>query len=306
MSDSPSSSEGSAAAATKYIFKAKTKDSFVIKVLSELLSNSNIKWAPFCIDSEGISLKQTDGNKHLLISFKLHRENFTLGYRCARPLNFLISSNTLCKLLKSTRKREIITLFITEKEDDKLGICVETSDENNKTIDSVRITYHQPVDYKEPEGYPSPTIVTNKEFQKMKNLHNISKVMTVTSPQPGLVLFFCDGQEVYDRKVQLGIADTDEDTRDPDYEPYHQTFNTTYITGLTKCANQSPKVAIYIEKKLPLKIKMHAGSLGELSVYIKRKERIAMEQKVLAEAEAQNNPEATVVATSASSVGTSY
>lgn len=282
-----SSTDSTAVAApvTKYLFKAKTKDSFVIKVLSELLSNSNIKWAPFCIDSEGIRLKQIDSNNHQLISFKLHRENFTLGYKCVRPLNFIISSNTLCKLLKSIRKREIITLFITENEDDKLGICVETSDENNKTIDSVRITYHQPVDYKEPDGYPSPTIVTNKEFQKMKNLHNISKVMTVTSPQSGLVLFFCDGQEVYDRKVQLGIADQDEDTKDPNYEPYHQTFNTTYITGLTKCANQSPKVAIYIEKRLPLKIKMHAGSLGELCVYIKSKERIAIEQKVQAEAQ---------------------
>ena len=40
-----------------YLFRAKTKenDAFVVKILSELLSNV-VKWAPFTVNERGISL----------------------------------------------------------------------------------------------------------------------------------------------------------------------------------------------------------------------------------------------------------
>lgn len=274
-----------------YIFRAKTKDAFVIKVLSELLDNALIKWAPFCIDSEGIHLKQADANNHQLICFTLKRNNFTGGYRCTKPLNFLVNSNLFYKMLKSIRKKEMITLYIKDDDTCKLGICVEASEENNKTNTHIRIIEHQPVVFREPEGYPNPTIVTNKEFQKMKNLHNISKNMQVTCPYPGLIKFFCDGQDVYQREVVLGSEQRQDDFKDEEFEEYCQNFNTNYITGLTKCANQSPSVQIFVHKNLPLKIEMKAGTLGDLSVYIKSKERMMLEQKVEADKRQQQATE---------------
>jgi len=280
-----------------YIFRARTKEAFVIKVLSELLANANLQFAPFRIDGDGIHLNAADRNNHQLINFSLFRENF-YGYKCTRPLNFMVNSSHFHKLLKVIKKKDTITLFIKDDDNCKLGICVETSDENNKTNTNIRITYIQQNSVKIPDSYPNPTICTNKEFQKMKNLHNIASEMTVSSPYPGLIKFYCDGKDVYDREVVLGneaeeedIQLQDDDEKNPAF-PFCETFRTSYITGLTKCANQSGNVQLFVRNKMPLKIKMKAGNLGELTVYIKSLERIKLEQKIAAEKKKQEQDQA--------------
>ena len=49
-----------------YLFRAKTKEAFVFKVLGELLS-STLKFAPFRITENGIYLRQTDIKREQLI-----------------------------------------------------------------------------------------------------------------------------------------------------------------------------------------------------------------------------------------------
>jgi hypothetical protein len=167
---STSSSASSSALDNKvaYIFRARTKEAFIFKILSELLNNANIKFAPFRIDNDGIHLSQSDANNHQLINFSLYKENF-FGYRVTRPLNFIVNSAALHKLLKSIKKKDTMTLFIKEDLDEKesesckLGICVESSDENNKTTTYIKITYNQPQVFTEPNGYPNPTTTSNKD-----------------------------------------------------------------------------------------------------------------------------------------------
>ena len=105
-----------------YIFRAKTKEAFVIKVLSELLS-STIKFAPFRFDDQGIHLSQVDTNNTQLISFSLFRENF-LNYKCSKQLNFIVNSTHLHKMLKAIKKKDSITLYIKDDDPNRLGICV--------------------------------------------------------------------------------------------------------------------------------------------------------------------------------------
>ena len=251
-----------------YIFRAKTKEAFVIKVLGELLS-STLKFAAFRFDEQGIHLSQVDTYNTRLISFALYRENF-LSYKCSRQLNFIANSAHLHQMLKAIKKKDSITLFIKDDDINRLGICVETTDENNKTITYIRITYSQPEVFRDPTGYKFHTSTSSKEFQKMKNLQNISKTMTVTSPRPGYIKFFCDGGEVFSRELTIG-SDSEEECVESYEEEYVQTFNTTHITGLHKCANQSGNVQVFIQQDLPLKIKMKAGNLGDLTVFIKSK-----------------------------------
>jgi proliferating cell nuclear antigen PCNA len=271
-------STSGASTETNYLFRAKTKEAFVIKILSELLSHT-IKFAPFRIDNEGIHLSQADLNCHQLINFTLHKENFQ-SFRCNSILNFMVNSRHLYLMLKAIKKKDYITLFIKEDDNTRLGICVETTEENNKTTTYVRITHNQPEVYREPIGYDNPTITTAKEFQKMKNLHNISKTMVITSPKPGFIRFFCDGGEVFSREVAIGSDEKDDDETSEEYEEYRQTFNTAHITQLTKCAGQSGNVQVFVQHDLPLKIKMKAGSLGDLTVFIKSRERVELENKM--------------------------
>jgi proliferating cell nuclear antigen PCNA len=265
-----------------YLFRAKTKEAFVIKVLSELLANASIQFAPFRIDNEGIHLNATDRLSHQLINFTLHRDKF-FNWKNRNTIAFTVNSTHLHRLLKSVKKKDMITMYIKENDDCRLCFSVETADENDVTNTSIRIIYIQYTRVAMPEGYPHPTICSAKEFQKMKNLHNISQEMKVTCPYPGLIKFFCDGGEIYAREVVLGNEADEEDKRENSFEEFQETFKTSYITHLTKCANQSGNVQIFVKNGSPLKIKMDAGKLGELTVLIKSNERIKLEQKLAAE-----------------------
>ena len=59
------------------LFKAKTQEAYVIKILAELLSN-NIKTGCFVIDENGIYLCMMDSHKTILIDLVLKAENFSI------------------------------------------------------------------------------------------------------------------------------------------------------------------------------------------------------------------------------------
>ena len=177
-------------------------------------------------------------------------------------------------MLKNIRKKDGITLFITEPEKPsdplKLGICVE-NDENNKVVTYIRITPTQLTTIDKPEEYENPIIMTSKEFQKMKTLHNLSQIMTV-SYKPQYINFFCDAGELYSRSVSIGNNSSEEDIKNE--KQYKQEYYTSYVTSLTKCAGQSGVVQIFVHENNGMKIKMKAGGLGDVIVYIKSKEII--------------------------------
>ena len=110
----------------------------------------------------------------------------------------------------------------------------------------------------------------------MKNLHSIAETMTITS-KLNYIKFFCDGGELYSRELVIG-DENDEDNAHIK-KVYKQNFNTQHITGLTKCAGQSSNVQVFVHEDLGLKIKMKAGALGEITVYIKSKELIQDEEE---------------------------
>jgi proliferating cell nuclear antigen PCNA len=254
-----------------YIFKAKTKEAFVFKVLGELLSNT-LKFAPFKINETGIYLRQADHKRQQLLDIYFPKEKFTV-FKCSAPINFIVSSNNFYKMLKNIKKKDSVLIYIREDEPDRLGICVEQGDDNNKVSTTIKITYNQLEEINLPDDYKSPIIMNNKEFQKMKNLHNISKSIIVNS-LPGYIRFFCDDGDLYSREITIGEIDEDEKQD----EPYEQSFLTQHLTQLTKCAGQSGNVQVFTMDGLPLKIKMNLGNIGELVCYIKSKEMIEEEE----------------------------
>ena len=180
-------------------------------------------------------------------------------------------------------------MYIKDDDSFRWTFCVKTADENQHTNTFIRITYTQPHVLNEPVDYGAPTIIGSKEFQKMKNLHNIDKFMKVSSPHSGYIRFYCEGKNVYEREVVLGNENNNNSNNMQDVEEYSQTFYTNYITGLTKAAGANPTsyIHIFVKKDLPLKIKLKAGNLGELTCFIKSYERIQLEEKLEAEKKKQ-------------------
>jgi proliferating cell nuclear antigen PCNA len=253
------------------ILKAKSREGFAVKILTELLSNQ-LKFPPFKINEKGIHLRATDQHRDILIDLDLPRENFTI-FKCPKPLSFVINSSHFYRLLKTIKKKDSITLFISEQRPMQLGICVEQNDENSDKVTTyINITYVQPEEIELPEGYNQPIIVTSKHFQKLKTLHSIGNEMKVTIVGNSVIKFFVNGKNLFSREISIG--ENDEEDAEEEEKTFTQTFTTSHITQLTKCAGQSGNIQIYHHEELPLHLKMRTGTLGTLSVYIKSHELI--------------------------------
>ena len=72
-----------------YLFKCKTNEAYVLKILMELLHHT-VKLACFQICPSGIYLRMMDSNQKLLIDCVLRAENFSLFY-----FNPLVENQTI-------------------------------------------------------------------------------------------------------------------------------------------------------------------------------------------------------------------
>lgn len=255
---------------TTTIWKAKSREGFIVKILAELLSNS-LKFPTFKVSDKGVYLRATDQNREILIDLELPRENFTV-FKCPKPLHFIVNSGHFYRLLKTIKKKDAVTMFINEQRPMQLGICVEQNDENSDKVTTyINITYVQPEEIDLPDGYDEPIIVTSKSFQKLKTLHSIGNEMKVTVVGNSAIKCFVNGKNLFSREICLG---EDEDDEGESKQSFTQTLTTAHITQLTKCAGQSGNIQVYHHEELPLQIKMRTGTLGTLTVYIKSRELI--------------------------------
>lgn len=269
---------------THYLCKAKTKEGFNIKLISEFLSNS-IKFPHFYFSPQGIFLRATDPNREMLIDLELPKENFPT-FKCPKPLYFTVNSSHLYRLLKTIKKKDSVTIFIDESHPMKLGICVEQNDEHSDKVTTyINIVYVQPEEIELPVGYKDPIVVTSKHFQKLKALHNIGNDMKI-SVYGSVIKFFVNGRDLFSREISIG--DEDDIDEDEAIKPYSHTFSTSLITQLTKCAGQSGNIQIFYDDELPIRIKMNTGTIGTLTVYIKSKELIEMLEDDALEDAAEN------------------
>ena len=100
---------------TEYLFKCKTNEAYVLKILMELLHHT-VKLACFQISPTGIYLRMMDSNQKLLIDCELKSENFSLFYFNKtienQTINIGVNLNHFYKMLKSIKKRDSVCLYI--------------------------------------------------------------------------------------------------------------------------------------------------------------------------------------------------
>ena len=86
------------------IFKAKTSDSHVIKILIELLQN-NIKKGCFVLTSNGLSFRMMNVNKSILFDLFLDAKNFnSFKFKEKEPIFIGLNLNHLYKMIKTIKK----------------------------------------------------------------------------------------------------------------------------------------------------------------------------------------------------------
>jgi proliferating cell nuclear antigen PCNA len=272
------------------IFKAKTQDAYVIKLLGELLQN-NIKTACFELDQKGIKLRMMDSHRHILIDLDLISDKFAI-YKFKSERTYLgINLTHFHKMLKNIKKKDSITLFIDDDSPTDLGITVFPKENTRVTTSTIKIQGIQNVYTDIPTGYGKPVIVHSSEFQKTaKDLNNIGNVIKIIS-KGFHIKFLSDAGSVYSRVIILGEDDENDDNDDMNNEEYKQEFDTEKLIRITKISGLNNTMQIYPKKGLPLLFRSDVGSLGTISIYVKSKEQIEKDDLVIDETESDEGDE---------------
>jgi proliferating cell nuclear antigen len=102
------------------IFEIKTLKAMIIKSVVEVLK-PYIKETNILINNDGIKISTLDTSKVSLTYVKLDAPKFE-SYMCEKPIVLGIDTTTLFKTIKSAGRRETITFYMEEDNEDKLGI----------------------------------------------------------------------------------------------------------------------------------------------------------------------------------------
>ena len=256
------------------IFKARTPEGYVLKILAELLQN-NLKTACFEIDEKGIRLQQMDHHHTILIDLDLDRTNFSIyKYRKSEKLIIGINLSHFYKMLKSVKKKDSLKLFIDDDHPTDFGIQIIPNDTNRITTSFVKILNVQNLDTDLPMGYEKPVLVSSSEFQKMcKGLTHISPKTHISS-KGFRISFASDADGVMKRSTDFGEtedSDDEDDSKSHDEIEYSEEFETEQLTRITKLAGLSKNMQIYPKRDNPLLFRAQIGTLGKISIYIKSK-----------------------------------
>ena len=255
-----------------------THEAYTFKVLSELLQNCIIE-ACFIINENGITLTGTDSKSAAgtkLVHLELLRENFPVYQVPKDELQIGINLMHFFKMLKSIKKKDKLTLFINKSNQLNLGILIQGNENNFYSENYVKITNYRSVSTEFPEGYETPIITSSKEFAKLKSLNRVSKYIEITFYKQKIE-FFCDKENIYSKKITFGETSNGDENDENDV--FSQKYETEQILQLVKVAGLSQNVRIYYDEILPLKFQLNVGSLGNISIYMKSKERIEEEEK---------------------------
>ncbi len=251
-------------------FHCKTTEGHIVKGLAELLQN-NIKSGALVITPEGLQSKVTDTNRKILIDLELNGEAFSVFKTKpdAEPMTIGLNNSHLYRMLKTSKKKDTISLFIESDKQNELGIEVMPKEKTRVTVSYIKIQRIQSFDIDLPSGYGRPIIISSSEFQKMiKDMSNIGSAIEVSS-RNRQISFCTVADSVFSRNVTFG----DEDTEDPS-EDVQQVFDMDIFSRISKISSLSTHLSIYQHRDLPLMIKSAVGTLGRICIFIKSKAQI--------------------------------
>ena len=266
-----------------YLFKCKTNEAYVLKILMELLHHT-VKLACFQICPSGIYLRMMDSNQKLLIDCVLRAENFSLFYFNPlvenQTINIGINLNHFYKMLKSIKKRDSVVLYIEAGKSSELGIKIIPKDISRVTISLIKIQTIENLEIELPNPYSNSILVSSNEFCKMcKDMISISSTINVRAKRYQIG-FYSDIHSVFSREVLLG--NYQEDVNHSENYLYEELFDTEHISRILKISGLHSNLNLTFEEKMPFNITSKVGSLGNISLFLKSKKQIEEEQYSIA------------------------
>jgi len=291
------------------LFYADAEKGYIIKVAIDTLAISMSR-TDFKVSKKGLFHRGADGNKHILFDIEFPRNSFAV-YECRKEFEFSVNLKHFQKMVRNVKKKDSIILFIEKGKKDKLGIVIKPSGATsgrNTRLETVYIAItdaepeleddlpekHIDANGNEVDVYGYPMIIEASDFQKLKKMASVGKIVSVEMQQNNYISFYSDFGQLYSSRLEFGeIVDDPEMEEESEEESeeekesdddeikgwYEAEFHMSIFNLLLKLPGLCTHMQFYSPKveRYPLKISMKAGTLGKVTTYIKDARQIAIE-----------------------------
>jgi proliferating cell nuclear antigen len=231
----------------------------LVEVLKEILTDINI-----LVDPSGIRLMAMDSSNVALIHLQLEGDKFEV-FTCRTDLVLGVNMGCLFKLVKSIGSNDVLTMFITDDDQNRLGISIENTEKKSKTtvhlklldIDDERI--HVP-----DAAIEQMVIMPSLDFQRlMRDMHGIGTTV-VLSAQSGIMRLTCEGDFATQVTEISTEAGDDESALQDDSPAIDGRFSLKFLNAFAKSQNLCQVVELYMKKDYPLILLYRVANLGKL------------------------------------------
>ena len=210
------------------LFYADAAKGYTIKVLVDVLSGP-LSRATINLTKEGILIRRADQSKVILFDSNLPRENFR-SYVCRKPQRISLNLKHLQKMVRNVKKKDSMVLFIDKNNTGKLGLSIRPEggttrrssrtetvyiaiqEENGPNDDSRLPEEHIDGDDTPSKVYGYPMVIEASDFQKIKKMTQVGKVITVKMQSNNYISFYCDLGEVFSTELEFGEIIDDPET----------------------------------------------------------------------------------------------
>jgi len=284
------------------LFYGEVVKGYIIKTLVDVLVGSFNRTC-FTVSKDGVFLRECDKNRSILFNIELYREKFK-KYKCDEAIHFSANVKHIQRLIRNLKKKDSLILGIRRSTPDMLCIMIcpaRKPDNTNYRMETADIRIQielQPnsVVIPDPSVYSYPYVIDAGEFQKVKRIASVAKTIRVVIRGDNYLGFLCN-KEIYSTALHFGDPLTNEERKlpRPAEEPTDETtessgeeddlkagratqkreyiadFHSSLFNHLVKLPGLCTQMQFYapIEELWPLRIRMEAGLLGNIEVYIK-------------------------------------
>ena len=244
----------------------------LMTALKDILLETNISFTP-----DGIKIINMDKSHTILAHLSLNAKNFE-HYECSQP-KIVIGVNMfhLFKLINTIDNDDTLTIYI--EEDDYtdgivqyLGLKFENGDIKQQKIQKLRLIEPETDELEVPDvNFSSVLNLPSSDFQKIiRDLSCISdkiEIKSVATSEGAELIFKCSGGFA---QAEVRRAESDGSMeyiiKQDNSKIIQGEFSLKNLSYFIKCTNLCSSIEIYLENDLPLVVKYHVASLGEIKL----------------------------------------
>ncbi len=239
-----------------------TSFKILLEALKELLTDTCIEF-----DDTGIKIIAMDFSHIVLVHLRLDAAKFEYYY-CKNKISIGVNMLNFHKLIKTTNNNDSLTMFIDEDDINHLGIKIENTEKNTKTV--YKLNLLEPDNQRisiEPTQFNSVITLPSIDFQKIcRDMSNVSDFVEIKNIYNQLV-FSCKGDFCTQETVFTDNETCREEEKDKN-EIVQGIFKLKYLVLFTKCTNLCNTIELYLKNDYPLIIKYSVASLGDIKLAI--------------------------------------